>query len=298
MARSATIQPSRGRVIAAPPAPARGPLARPRRCPRARTPTRPGRGVRTTTRSHSRSASSRSCVTRRTVRGRAPMAAASHSCISVRVIASSAPNGSSRSRTGFSASSVRANATRWRMPPESSQERACSNPSRPSSAKSSAARARASRRSTPAFSSGSEALPRASRQGMRRSDCGMSAHRSSRPFSSPAPPTETAPRSGLSRPATMRSSVDFPHPLRPTSPTVSPAPAPNVTPSSATTGSYAFVTSVTTISLTACIPSLALPRSGSRVGASAAPSQPLRGSPANAPHSLARNNGVRPRCCS
>ena len=67
---------------------------------------------------------------------------ASHSCISARVIASSAPNGSSRHSTGLPDSSVRTNATRWRMPPESSCGRACSKPSRPSSTNS-APRARA-----------------------------------------------------------------------------------------------------------------------------------------------------------
>ncbi len=66
--------------------------------------------------------------------------APSHSCISARVIASSAPNGSSRHSSGLPDSSVRRNATRWRMPPESSCGRACWKPSRPSSANSAFAR--------------------------------------------------------------------------------------------------------------------------------------------------------------
>ncbi len=65
------------------------------------------------------------------------------------MIASSAPNGSSSSSTGLSASSVRRNATRWRIPPDSFAGRSCSAPARPSRANSGAARRRASRRGTP-----------------------------------------------------------------------------------------------------------------------------------------------------
>ena len=72
-----------------------------------------------TTRSASRTASSTSCVTSSTVRGSRASAAASQRCICSRVSASSAPNGSSRQSTGRPASSVRRNATRWRIPPES-----------------------------------------------------------------------------------------------------------------------------------------------------------------------------------
>ena len=54
------------------------------------------------------------------MRGSSASAPASHSCSSARVIESSEANGSSSSRTGLPASSVRANATRWRIPPDSS----------------------------------------------------------------------------------------------------------------------------------------------------------------------------------
>ena len=71
-------------------------------------------------RSASSTASSTSCVTRSTVRGSRTSAPASHRCSCARVSASSAPNGSSRHSTGRPASSVRRNATRWRIPPDSS----------------------------------------------------------------------------------------------------------------------------------------------------------------------------------
>ena len=60
-----------------------------------------------------------------------------------RVSASSAPNGSSRHSSGRPASSVRRNATRWRMPPDSSLGRARSKPSSPNAAKCACAAARA-----------------------------------------------------------------------------------------------------------------------------------------------------------
>ena len=79
-----------------------------------------------------------------TVRPSAASAPASHSCISARVIASSEANGSSSSSTGLPASSVRANATRWRIPPESSRGRAARTRRARSGRTAAAASARAS----------------------------------------------------------------------------------------------------------------------------------------------------------
>ena len=101
------------------------------------------------TRSASRIASSTSWVTSTTVRGSRASVRESQPCISPRVIASSAPNGSSRQSTGFPESSVRRNATRWRIPPESSAGWACWKPSSPSSLNSAAARRRACPRGQP-----------------------------------------------------------------------------------------------------------------------------------------------------
>ena len=67
-----------------------------------------------------------------------PSTPASQDCISARVIASSEAKGSSSSRTGRPAISVRRKATRWRIPPESSSGRAPSNPASPSRSKCSA----------------------------------------------------------------------------------------------------------------------------------------------------------------
>ena len=92
---------------------------------------RPGRGDITTTRSASTTASSTSWVTSTTVRGSLSSTCASQPCISARVIASRAANGSSSASTGLPASSERRNETRWRIPPDSSAGRVCSNPPSP-----------------------------------------------------------------------------------------------------------------------------------------------------------------------
>jgi hypothetical protein len=82
--------------------------------------TRPGRAVITTIRSLSSSASSKEWVMNRIVALVAAWIRSSSSPRIRRVCSSSAPNGSSmRMIRGFM-TSVRAIATRWRMPPESS----------------------------------------------------------------------------------------------------------------------------------------------------------------------------------
>ena len=79
------------------------------------------------------------------------------------------------------ASSVRTNATRCRIPPESFDGRSASEPASPKRANSAAASVRASRRPTPWFSSARQALSSAVRQGRRQSRCGISTQRASRP---------------------------------------------------------------------------------------------------------------------
>ena len=79
----------------------------------------PGRADMTATRSLRRTASSRLCVTKSTVRRSVCHRWSNSSCITARSCASSAANGSSMSRISGSTISARAIATRWRIPPES-----------------------------------------------------------------------------------------------------------------------------------------------------------------------------------
>ena len=82
-------------------------------------------------RSASSSASSRSWVTSRQVAPSRSHRSASQRCRLVRVRASSAPNGSSSSSRSWAANTVRAKATRWRIPPLSVAGHARSNPAQP-----------------------------------------------------------------------------------------------------------------------------------------------------------------------
>jgi hypothetical protein len=159
------------------------------------------------------------------VRGSRASASASQRCICNRVSASSAPNGSSRQSTGRPASSVRRNATRWRIPPESAAGRARSKPSSPKAAKCSCAAARARARDVPATRSASPALSSALSHGSSASRCGISA----------AAPARTRPVSGSISPQTSSSSVDLPQPLGPATATISPGSTRSVTPRSACT---------------------------------------------------------------
>ena len=97
----------------------------------------------------------------------------SQRCKLARVRASSAPNGSSSSNSSRAASTVRAKATRWRIPPESAEGYSRSKPARPKSLKSARARSRASPRGTPCASNPAMALSSALRQGSSRSRCGI-----------------------------------------------------------------------------------------------------------------------------
>src|SRR5688572_11758677 len=79
---------------------------------------RPGRALRTMTRSPRNTASSMSCVTNTMVLRVRSQILVTSSCMTSRVCASSAPNGSSISRTLGSKASTRASAARCFMPPE------------------------------------------------------------------------------------------------------------------------------------------------------------------------------------
>ena len=81
--------------------------------------TRPGRGVRTITRSARKTASSTSWVTSSTDDRSCSHNPASQACRSERVKASSAPKGSSNRTSSLRGRMVRRKAARWRMPPES-----------------------------------------------------------------------------------------------------------------------------------------------------------------------------------
>ena len=85
---------------------------------------RPGRGDMTTTRSAMRIASGMLWVTSTMVAADRPQSRSSSRSNRSRVRASSALNGSSSSRTLGSSASARASATRWLVPPDSSEGRA------------------------------------------------------------------------------------------------------------------------------------------------------------------------------
>ena len=85
--------------------------------------TRPGRGDRTTTRSAIRIASGMLWVTMTMVVAARSQRRSSSRSKRSRLSASSALNGSSRRRTAGSSASARASATRWAVPPDSSEGR-------------------------------------------------------------------------------------------------------------------------------------------------------------------------------
>ncbi len=93
--------------------------------------TRPGRRDSTTTRSVMLTASPISCVTRIAVLPSRRRISVISSASAMRVCESSAENGSSSSTTSGSVQSVRASATRCRMPPESCRGRWWRNWPRP-----------------------------------------------------------------------------------------------------------------------------------------------------------------------
>ena len=150
------------------------------------------------------------------------------------MIPSSAPNGSSSSIAGRPVSTVRRNAARCRMPPDSCHGQARANSPRPKRSSSGSARRRASSRGTPASSSPSVVLSSTRRQGSRPSRCGMKAQAPSR-SSRGSPSMQHLAGVGSSRPARMWKRVLLPQPLGPRMATSSPGSATRSTPSRATT---------------------------------------------------------------
>ena len=173
----------------------------------------------TPTRSASAAASSKSCVTSSVGSRSSPSSSASSPRTTARVCASSADSGSSSSSTAGSRASARASATRCLSPPERSAGRAC---------------ARCEIRKRSSSSSTRSRPPKATLR--RTSRCGKRAYswktspteRRSGGRSIPASvssqaraPSAILPRSGRSRPAIARSTLDFPAPDGPTSASVS-----------------------------------------------------------------------------
>src|SRR5690348_4589342 len=169
--------------------------------------TRPGRLLRTTTRSPRRTASRTLWVTNRMVSWRPAQIRSSSSCSTSLVIASSAPNGSSISSTSASWASARASATRCRMPPDSWCGRLAPNPVRCTVSSSSPVRWRRSALPRPRARSASSTLPAAVSHGNSAGSWNMNATR--------APPVATSPDVGCSSPATSDSRVDLPQPEAP-----------------------------------------------------------------------------------
>ncbi len=169
------------------------------------------------------------------------------SCRSPRVMASSEASGSSSSSTGLPESSVRANATRWRIPPDSWEGRCPANSPTPSRSSIAPACSRASARPVPASRSDSAALSSARFQGSSRSRCGIQAQASSRASASRSPPTAIVPAVGSDSPAISSSRVDFPQPEAPTRATVSPGSTVRVRPRSASSSPKVRPTPATSI---------------------------------------------------
>ncbi|MNU94018.1 hypothetical protein D3C71_839710 [compost metagenome] len=130
-------------------------------------------------------------------------------CISMRVNASSAPSGSSSSKRRGLCTRARARATRWRWPPDRRAGHSFSRSPRPTRASTSAAALRCP-----------GGRPRATLsctrfQGKRRESWNMMRVSLLRPATS-WPSRRIAPPETDSSPATRRSSVLLPQPLRPT----------------------------------------------------------------------------------
>src|SRR3954453_1983237 len=131
-----------------------------------------------------------------------------------RVISSSAPNGSSMSKRRGPPSKARAIETRSRIPPERSCGKFCSQPSRPTSFKSSrGVGAPDGSPAKPPTSAGSSTFCRAVRHGSSAASWNTKpSERFWRASCGDMPNTESCPAVGVTRSATIRSRVDFPHP--------------------------------------------------------------------------------------
>ena len=146
----------------------------------------------------------------------------SSDCMISRVCASSDANGSSINSTSGSIVSARARLARWRMPPDNSCGKCCSNPFSPTSLINVSARLRASPFDLPWTSSPKITLSIIVRHGNSPS-CWNTKPRSGPGRSTWWPSTHTSPRVGGRRPSTIRSSVVLPQPEAPTREMNSPA---------------------------------------------------------------------------
>ena len=171
-------------------------------------------------------------MTSSTVRGSRASASASHVCACARVSASSAANGSSRHSSGRPASSVRRNATRWRIPPLSAAGRVCSKPSSPKRAKCACAAARASFATRPRPAAPAPRCPARSATAAARRAAASARPRARRRCRRPARRART-PATAASTSRTRSG---------PTTATTSPAATRRSTPSSATTSPNALRT--------------------------------------------------------
>src|SRR5690348_4528895 len=190
----------------------------------------------TSTRSESCTASVRLCVISRVVCRSCCWICRTLSPSRSRVCSSRAANGSSISRMRGSDASVRAMATRWRMPPESSAGYRRSNPARPTIVTKRRARSCRSRRPMPAISSGKATLSMTVRQGNVDSSWNTMPNAGCVPRTA-SPPTATRPSNSGIRPPMMLNNVDLPQPDGPMMETNSPCSTANDTRSTASSAS-------------------------------------------------------------
>src|SRR5476649_165637 len=147
------------------------------------------------------------------------------------VSTSSAEKASSISSTSGSITSARAMPTRWRMPPDSSRGSAPSKPDRPIRSMTFSARSARSSAGMPCASSPSSTFFCTVSHGNSANDWNTMRMPRAVPYSG-MPRYITWPLSACSRPAMMRSMVDFPEPDWPSSATISPSCSAKSTPSS------------------------------------------------------------------
>src|SRR6266852_2550211 len=197
---------------------------------------RPGRAVMTATRVDRNSASCRLWVTKMTVLRVRRQMSRSHSPIRTRVCSSSAPNGSSIRRIFASIASARPIATRCFIPPDSSRGYFSAKPESPSGPSSSLAVRRRRAAGTPWSSRPNSTFSSAVRHGKRPASWNTVATRRGSGVVTGWPSTRRRPSSGATRPPSMPSSVDLPHPEGPMSVQKSPSPTESETSWSASTG--------------------------------------------------------------
>jgi hypothetical protein len=158
----------------------------------------------TRTRSASSTASSTSCVTSSVVGRCARQSSVTSPCMRMRVSASSAANGSSSSSSRGSRTSARASATRCASPPDSVPGQASRWRCNPTSRSAASARSRASRPARPSVTLRHTGFHGSSRGSWKATATGWGS-------------TMLAAAGAGSSPASVRSNVVLPEPLRPSS---------------------------------------------------------------------------------